>query len=196
MKKLLLATTLLFAPLASAQAAVISTFGINPTSAAGAFSNDPNGPLLGGLFFDQYTFNLLGTSFVSVVTASNTFAVGGIDGPFGIQNFTGAIYEIVGLIDPLPGGDDILRFGPQAATLCGSGLCQELDGNGILPGGSYYLAIAGVAGELAGYGGNLSVAQLPEVPLPAAVWMFGGALGLGGMLLRKRKKKQLAPLAA
>jgi hypothetical protein len=196
MKKLLLATALTLAMSVSAMASVIDSFGPNPTSAAGAFSNDPNGPLVGGLFYDQYTFTLIGTSFVSVVTASNTFAIGGIDGPFGIQNFTGAIYEIVGLIDPLPGGDDILRFGPQAATLCASGLCQELNGNGILQGGDYYLAIAGTAGALAGYGGNLSVAELAETPLPAAVWLFGSALGGGAFMLRRRKQKQSEPLAA
>ena len=78
---------------------------------------------------------------------TNTFAVGGIDGPFGIQNFTGAIYEIVGADRSATAvATTSLRFGPQAATLCASGLCQELDGNGILPGGNYYLAIAGDAG--------------------------------------------------
>src|SRR5207344_3040658 len=110
-------------------------FGINPTSAAGAFSNDPNGPGVGGVFFDQYLFSLVGPAFVTVTTASNTFAAGGITGPFGIQNFTGAIYQIVGGVDPLPGvsngGLDVLLFGPQAATLCASQLCQQLDGNGI-----------------------------------------------------------------
>jgi hypothetical protein len=186
MKKLLLAAAALVALALPAQSAVIGTFGINPTSAAGAFSNDPNGPGVGGVFFDQYLFNLVGgPAFVTVTTASNTFAIGGITGPFGIQGFTGAIYEIVGAVDPLPGGDDILKFGPQVASLCGSGLCQQLDGVGLMLPGSYYLAIAGNAGILAGYGGNLSVA---ETPLPAAVWMFGSALGIGGMILRRRRK--------
>jgi MYXO-CTERM domain-containing protein len=55
----------------------------------------------------------------------------------------------------------------------------------MLP-GSYYLAIAGNAGQFAGYGGNLSVA---ETPIPGAVWLFAsGAAGLGA-LLRRRKKK-------
>ena len=78
-------------------------FGINPTSAAGAFSNDPNGPGVGGVFFDQYLFSLVGPAFVTVTTASNTFASGGINGPFGIQNFTGAIYQVVGAVDLLSG---------------------------------------------------------------------------------------------
>lgn len=187
MKKLLLALAAVAALSAPASASIIGPgFGVNPTSAAGAFSNDPNGPGVGGVFFDQYLFNLVGgPAFVTVTTASNTFAVGGITGPFGIQNFTGAIYEIVGAVDALPGGDDILKFGPQLATLCGSGLCQQLDGVGLMLPGSYYLAIAGNAGIAAGYGGNLSVA---ETPLPAAVWMFGSALGIGGMILRRRRK--------
>jgi len=189
MKKLLLAAATLLALAMPASAAVINTFGVNPTSAAGAFSNDPNGPGVGGVFFDQYTFNLIGPGFITVTTASNTFAAGGVTGPFGIQNFTGAIYEIVGAIDPLPGGDDILRFGPQAATLCGSGLCQELNGTGFVPGGNYYLAIAGNAGSLAGYGGNLSVA---ETPLPGAVWLFAGGLGLIGMFAGRRKRARQA----
>jgi hypothetical protein len=195
MKKLLLAAAALVALSLPASASIIGPgFGINPTSAAGAFSNDPNGPGVGGVFFDQYLFNLVGgPAFVTVTTASNTFAIGGITGPFGIQGFTGAIYEIVGAVDPLPGGDDILKFGPQVASLCGSGLCQQLDGVGLMLPGSYYLAIAGNAGQFAGYGGNLSVA---ETPIPGAVWLFAsGAAGLGA-LLRRRKKKEAAQLAA
>ena len=184
MRKLILAAAVLAIGLsASAKAAVIGTFGVNPTSAAGAFSNDPNGAGVGGLFTDFYTFNLVGgPAFVTVATASNTFAIGGITGPFGIQGFAAAIYETVGVPG---GGDDILKFGPQFATLCASGLCQELNGNGILQPGSYYLQIQGDAGVLAGYGGNLSVA---ETPLPGAIWLFGGALGLAGMLFNKKKK--------
>ena len=86
-----------------------------------------------------------------------------------------------------PGGDDILKFGPQAATLCASNLCQQLDGNGILLGGNYYLAIAGNAGTLAGYGGNLSVA---ETPIPGAALLFGSvALGVGGLRMYRRRKQ-------
>ncbi len=177
-----------------ASAVIVGNFGVNPSSAAGDFSNDPNGPV-GGLFFDQYLFQLVGSSFVSVISATNTFATGGVTGPNGIQNFTGAIYQIVGAPDVLPGGDDILRFGPQAATLCASGLCQTLAANGILGAGNYYLAIAGIAGATAGYGGNLSVAELSQVPLPGAVWLFGSVLGGAGavhQLLKRRRQRQLA----
>lgn len=190
MKKLLLATVLALGLSAPASAAVIGTFGTNPTSAAGAFSNDPNGVGVGGLFTDFYTFDLLGAGFVTVASATNTFAVGGITGPFGIQNFAAAIFETVGVPG---GGDDILKFGPQFAALCGSGLCQSLDGVGFLQAGSYYLQIAGDAGSLAGYGGNLSVA---ETPIPGAVWLFAtGAAGLGALLRRRKKKEQAAQAA-
>ena len=170
---------------APAHAAIIGPgFGVNPTSAQGAFSNAPGT----GVFFDQYLFQLVGAGFITVVSADNTFASGGIDGPNGIANFTGAIYEIVGAVDAAPGGDDNLVFGPQAATLCDSGLCQQLDGFGLMQPGNYYLAIAGNAGATAGYGGNLSVS---EVPLPGAVWLFGSVLaGIGGAVkLRKLRRK-------
>jgi hypothetical protein len=175
-----------------AKAATIGTFGTNPTSAAGAFSNDPNGAGVGGLFTDQYTFDLNGPAFVTVATASNTFAVGGINGPFGIQNFAAAIFETFDNI--IGNADDVLKFGPQFATLCASGLCQQLNGNGILQGGSYYLQVQGNAGSLAGYGGNLSVA---ETPVPGAIWLFGsGVAGLAMLTKRRRKQPSLPMLAA
>jgi hypothetical protein len=184
MKKLLLATALLASFAMPASAAVIGSFGVNPTSAAGAFSNDPNGPGVGGLFTDFYTFDLIGAGFVTVASATNTFAVGGVTGPFGIQNFAAAIFETVGVPG---GGDDILKFGPQFATLCASGLCQQLDGVGFLQAGSYYLQIAGDAGNLAGYGGNLSVA---ETPLPGAVWLFLSGLAALGFIGGGSKRKR------
>jgi hypothetical protein len=110
MRKLLLATATVLALAVPASADVVGTFGINPTSAQGAFSNDPNGPLVGGLFTDLYTFDLVGgPQFVTIASATNTFAVGGITGAFGIQNFAAAIFQTVGVPG---GGDDILKFGP------------------------------------------------------------------------------------
>jgi len=176
-----------------AKAVVVGNFGVNPTSAQGDFSNDPNGPV-GGLFYDQYLFQLIGSSFVTVASATNTFATG-IGSANYIANFTGAIYQIVGAVDAAPGGDDILRFGPQAASLCASSLCQTLSGVGLLPGGNYYLAIAGIAGATAGYGGNLSVTPLNAVPLPGAVWLFGSVIGGAGaahQLLKRRRQRKLA----
>ncbi len=178
-----------------AKAVIIDNFGINPTSAAGDFSNNPT-PDAPATFYDQYLFTLVGPGFVTVASATNTFATG-IGSSFYIANFTGAIYEIVGAIDPAPGGNDILRFGPQAATLCGSLLCQTLDGVGFLTAGSYYLAIAGQAGSEAGYGGNLSVSA---VPIPAVGTGLPGIVGaVGGLLYwmkKRRAKKYLRDIPA
>lgn len=43
---------------------------------------------------------------------------------------------------------------------------------------------------------GITVAGVEATPLPAAAWMFMGGAGLGGLLLRRRKKKQSEPLAA
>ncbi len=177
--------------LSTANAVVIKDLGVNPNSAQGIFANDPNGAGVGGLFYDQYTFQLAGgPAFVTIASATNTFATGGITGPFGIQNFTGAVYQIVGGIDPAPGGDDILRFGPTSATLCASGLCQFFNASGVLGVGHYYLALAGNAGSLAGYGGDLSTSVSP-VPIPAVGTGLPGIVGgVAGMLYWLKKRRQ------
>jgi len=195
MRKLLLATAALVALALPANAVIVDNLGVNPTSAQGAFANDPNGPGVGGTFFDQYLFQILGTQLVTVASATNNFATGGITGPLGIQNFTGAVYQIVGAPDLLPGGDDILRFGPVPSTLFPSGLGQVLNGNGLLSTGNYYLAIAGNAGAQAGYGGDLSVSP-NAVPIPGAVWLFGSGLAGLVMLNKRRKSTQNRALAA
>ena len=188
LRKLLLSSVALLALSAPASAAIIGNFGTDPTSAAGAFSNDPNGAGVGGVFFDQFLFDLSTDSTVVVANATNTFAAGGITGPFGIQNFTGAIYQIVGTVDPLPGGDDILVFGPQAAVLNAGGLSQSLNGIDEIDAGNYYLAIAGNAGTLAGYGGNLSVAPVAAIPEPATwMMMLAGFAGVVMLGIRKRR---------
>jgi hypothetical protein len=173
---------------APANAAVVGSFGVNPDSAAGAFQNDPNGAGVGGLFNDFFTFTLNGTSFVTVANATNTFARGGITGTFGIQQFAAAIFDTVdGIVD---NGNDVLKFGPQAAVINPGGLSQSLNGIGKLPGGDYYLRIAGNAGTQAGYGGNFSVSA---VPIPAALPLFGTALG-GLFYLKRRSRKHSTPV--
>jgi hypothetical protein len=158
--KTLLTLAALFLMSTAANAATIGTFGVNPTSAQGAFSNDPNGPLLGGLFQDQFTFSLVGGPvFITVASATNTFATGGVTGPFGIQNFAASIYQTFDAI--IGNGDDVLKFGPQLATLDVGGLSQSLSGNGLFLPGDYYLQMSGDAGALAGYGGNLSTFGVP-----------------------------------
>lgn len=179
LRTLLYATATTLALAVPANAAVIDNLGINPTSSSGDFSNSVGG----GLFFDQFTFQLVGTSFVAITSATNVYP----QASDFIAGFTGSVYEQVGAVG---GGDDILRFGPELAQACIiQPSCQVLAGSGILEAGAYYLQISGFGGGTSGYGGNLAVA---EVPAPAAGPLFlSGLLGLG-WLFRRRKNKNKA----
>jgi hypothetical protein len=197
MKKLLFATSILalVAMSAGAKADTLTPLGINPTSGAGAFANTNPGTGGGGsgLFADIYTFELVGTQVLTIAFATNTFASGD---PQFITNFRGSVIND-GPDNAPGGGDDIVVIGPVAATACiGIDNCQGFGGSKVLPGGEYYLLIAGDAGVDAGYGGNLSTFAEAETPLPAAVWLFGSVVGGGALVLRRRKKKQAEPLPA
>jgi len=164
-----------------ANSAVVDNFGVNPNSAAGFFSNDPNGgPNIGGLFNDFYEFTLSGSSFFTVASATNSYPGGSSTTDF-ITNFAAAVFQTVGIPG---GGDDILKYGPAFAAI--GSTSQALSGSGILGPGSYYLQIAGNAGTTAGYGGNFAVSA---VPVPAALPLFGTALaGLAALKYRRRRR--------
>ena len=186
MKKLLLAAALVLATSVGAMADTVSNLGTNPTSGAGAFSNTNPGTGGGGsgLFADVYNFDLVGTNILTIAFAVNTFANGA---PQFITNFTGTVFND-GPNNVPGGGDDFAVLGPQLATACiGIPNCQIFGGSAILPGGSYYLLITGDAAADAGYGGNLSTNA--ETPLPAAVWLFGGGLGLLAIAGKRRRKR-------
>ena len=176
MKKLLLAVALVLAFPIAGMATVIEDLGVNPTSAAGAFSHVPGvGP-----FDDQYTFQLVGgPQFLTIASVTNTFA--SLD-DF-ITSFTGSV--VFDGPNGVPGGgDDVTVIGPVAATACPNVPdCQGFAGSALLAAGSYFLDISGNAGATAGYGGNLSVAAVPG-PLAGA-----GLPGLiaGFMLLGLRR---------
>jgi hypothetical protein len=160
-----------------ANAAVIDNLGVNPTSAQGNFQNAPGA----GAFTDQVLFDLVGgLNHITIASATNTFA----SATDLIAGFTGSIYRIVGAIG---GADDVLVIGPAPATPNCGAFCQGFGGSGILPTGSYYAQISGVAGSTAGYAGNISTA-VNAVPIPAALPLFGTALG-GLLLLRRRHRK-------
>jgi hypothetical protein len=178
MKKLLLVTTALLGMTISSHAAVITDLGNNPTSSAGAFSNDP----VPGAFADQYTFQLTNFSnFLTIASATNVFPG---PGDF-ITNFNGSVFQQIGAVG---GGDDILVLGPEFATAnCGLD-CQGFGGVAILPAGNYYLNIAGIAGETSGYGGNIAVAGIGAVPEPTTwAMMILGFLGIGLIGMRKAR---------
>jgi hypothetical protein len=180
MKKLLLATALLLVLPINGHAAVIEDLGVNPTSAAGAFSHVPGA----GPFDDQLTFQLVGgPKFITIASVTNTFADPVADF---IANFTGSVFNSV---DGIVGnGNDVRVIGPANAVACPlTPDCQGFAGSALLNPGSYYLDISGNAGTTAGYGGNLSVAAVP-VPLAGAglPGLLAAALALFGINRRRR----------
>jgi hypothetical protein len=134
----------------------------------------------GAVFTDQFTFQLVGgPQFFAIASATNVYP----NTTDFITGFSGSLYRQVGAVG---GGDDILLAGPVAATNnCGLA-CQGFGGSGILNPGNYYLQIAGDGGGTSGYGGNLSVAAVPE----PSTWamMILGFFGVGFMAYRNRNQ--------
>jgi len=183
MKRLLgSAALILLLGMGYANAAVIDNLGVNPSSAQGNFSNAPGT----GFFEDQILFDLVGgLTHITIASATNTFA----SATDLIAGFSGSIYQIVGGIGAA-GGADILVIGPSPTTANCGAFCQGFGGSGILPTGSYYAQISGVAGSTAGYAGNISTA-VNAVPIPAALPLFGTALG--GLFLLRRRHRNSTP---
>jgi len=186
LKKLLLMGGLMAALATPASALVITDFGVNPRGNVGFFSNDPTD----GAFVDQYTFQLVGTQFITVASATNSYPGGILTSDF-IANFNASVYQQVGDVG---GGDDVLVLGPAFAEVGTDS--QALSGRAILPGGNYFLQIEGIAGDTAGYGGNFATVQIAAVPEPATWFlMILGFAGVGYMGMRKRREGQAFRLA-
>jgi len=100
-----------------------------------------------------------------------------------------------------PGGSNPF-FGPLTFTLSGTGLTlasfTELSTN---PPGNVaaFMALDIISGQ--GGVGNTGVVdccgpgvtpfeQPPEVPIPGAVWLFASGIGIGGVILRRRRRKE------
>jgi PEP-CTERM motif len=181
LKKMLFATAAVLALSASANAAVIADLGINPRSQQGHFSNDVGGDI----FTDQYLFQLDGApAFITFASATNVFT-GGTTGTDYISDFTGQLF-FAGANGIVGGGDDVAVSAPVLAVGCpgNPGGCQILAGAATLGEGNYFLQLSGDGGGTSGYGGDLTVAAVPE----PATWfmMILGFAGVGFMAMRKK----------
>jgi len=161
-----------------AEAAIIGDLGINPSSAQGRFSNSPGG----GAFEDQYTFQLVGgPQFLTIGSVTNVYP----NATDFIANFTAAVWS-VGADGIVNNGDDIAVIGPVNAGPCALvPSCQIASGSALLDAGSFYLEFTGIGGGTSGYGGNLSVAQVPGPILGAG--LPGLVLLLAGLLRCRRR---------
>ena len=188
MKRLLLASTMLFA-LASGANAVQVNLQANPTSATGNFQLAPGA----GAFEDQVTFGLTGPGpvFLTIANATNTFA----SPTDAIVNWVASIYSAGadGILDDADANplndDDVLLFGPQAATACILvDNCQAVGGSGIINGpGLYYAEFTGIGSGTSGYSGNISTFAVPGPAAGAGLPALAGLMLLGFNYLRRRR---------
>jgi hypothetical protein len=180
MRKILLMATALVAMSVPGHAAIIADLGVNPASSQGNFSNSVGG----GLFSDQYTFQLVGgPQFITIASVTNVFPR---TTDF-ITNFSASVFLDLGVVGP--GGGDVQVIGPTFPSACiAVPNCQVVAGSAILSAGSYYAQIDGIGGGTSGYGGNLATAPVPGPIVGAG--LPGLAMLLGGMFWRFRKKQQ------
>ena len=171
----LLAAAALAAP---AGAAVISDLGVNPSSAAGNFSNSPGA----GVFSDQVQFQLVGgLQHLTIASVTNTFAS---VSDF-IAGFTASVFNY-GADGLFQTADDVEIIGPVAAGPCAVPFCQGMAGSGLLNSGLYYAQFSGIAGSTAGYAGNISTSTPAPIPIPAAGLLLIAGVGALGLLKRRK----------
>ena len=91
--------------------------------------------------------------------------------------------------------DDVLLFGPQAATACLLIInCQSVGGSGyIINPGIYYAEFTGIGSGTSGYSGNIRTFAVPGPVVGSLLPRHGSGVRLAGLLnyLRRRRAERL-----
>jgi len=179
LKTTVAAAALLGLSMVPASAITIDNLGINPNSSQGNFESSS---AAGGAFTEEVLFQLVGGQYhLTIASVVNTFAAAS---DF-IANFSASVFNY-GADNTLLTADDIEVIGPVPAGPCQVPNCQGMAGSAILDSGNYYAQFTGIGGATAGYAGNISTS---EVPIPAALPLFGGVIAAwGGVTAWKRRR--------
>jgi hypothetical protein len=148
-----------------------------PLTPSASFDNT-----VSGAFQDTFQFDITGLSVVAVSITNNEINLG--------DSSYGGILGFSGFVD-LPAGADVpLTYsttpvpGPGGSTIH----VQRLEGNGLLPLGTYTIVVTGtgITGSTASYGGNVVATPVPE---PETYAMMLAGLGAIGFLVARRRNR-------
>ena len=133
-------------------------------------------------FQDTFQFSLTAESIVAVSITNNEVVLGGSSFG-GILGFTGFIDLPIGADVPLTYSTATIP-GPGGSTIN----VQRLEGNGLLPLGTYTIVVegTGITGSTASYGGNVVATPVPE---PETYAMMLAGLGAIGFLVARRRSR-------